>query len=215
MPRPDIWLCNIKQLPYQPVVKVQIAENIPRGLKPVISYQAFAARLKSCPFKTRLSPRAANQEAEKLEFNPDSTCIELEICKFLTEPRVMSYNSERSAFNSGRRYPMQELNQPDASPDGRRAEADVTPPANPEPSTPNCVALNDLVYDLRLGSDNSDGFYRDVAQFSDRVVIETDRRMGSWLDGYASYVRVELREADRSRGEDDLDLLILGLALGQ
>src|ERR1035437_546218 len=58
MPRPDIWLCNIKQLPYQPVVKVQIAENIPRGLKPVISYQAFAARLKSCPFKTRLSPRA-------------------------------------------------------------------------------------------------------------------------------------------------------------
>src|ERR1035437_448947 len=60
MPRPDIWRCNIKQLPYQPVVKFQIAENIPRGLKPVISYQAFAARLKSCPFKTRLSPRAVN-----------------------------------------------------------------------------------------------------------------------------------------------------------
>jgi hypothetical protein len=110
---------------------------------------------------------------------------------------------------------MQELNQPDASPNGRREEAEVAARANPEASTPNCVALNDLVYDLRLGGDNSDGFYRDVAQFSDRVVIETERRMGSWLDGYASYVRVELREADRSRGEYDLDLLILGLALGQ
>src|ERR1035441_27124 len=125
----------------------------------------------------------------------------------------MSYNCERSAFNSERRYPMQKLNQPDASSNGRSEGAEVTPRANPEALTQNCVALNDLVYDLRQGSDNSDGFYREVAQFSDRVVSEIERRMGFWLDNYASYVRMELHEADRSRGEYDLDLLILGLAL--
>src|ERR1035437_8611504 len=74
MPRPDIWLCNIKQLPYQPVVKVQIAENIPRGLKPVISYQAFAARLKSCPFKTRLSPRAVRREFDEFRSDHGKGC---------------------------------------------------------------------------------------------------------------------------------------------
>ena len=34
-------------------------KNIPHGLRPIVCYQSFAARLKSCPFKTRLSPRAA------------------------------------------------------------------------------------------------------------------------------------------------------------
>jgi hypothetical protein len=39
--------------------KSKLPKNIPQGLKPIVSYQAFAARLKSCPFKTRLSPQAA------------------------------------------------------------------------------------------------------------------------------------------------------------
>jgi hypothetical protein len=38
---------------------------------------------------------------------------------------------------------------------------------------------------------------------------------GTSIDDYASYVRVELREADRSPGEYALDLLVLGLALGR
>src|ERR1017187_749770 len=36
------------------------------GLKPVISYQAFAARLKSCPFKTRLSLRGVRREFDEI-----------------------------------------------------------------------------------------------------------------------------------------------------
>jgi hypothetical protein len=38
--------------------KSKLLKNIPQGLKPVVSYRAFAARLKSCPFKARLSPQA-------------------------------------------------------------------------------------------------------------------------------------------------------------
>jgi hypothetical protein len=73
----------------------------------------------------------------------------------------------------------------------------------------------DLVYDLRLGAANSEAFYPDVAQFSDRVLTAIKRRTGSSMDDYASYVQVELREAVRSRGEYDLDLLMLGMALGR
>lgn len=110
---------------------------------------------------------------------------------------------------------MQRLNKPDVCPIGQCEAADAAALSNRKRSTPGKVSLNDLVYDLRLGGDNSDGFYRDIAQFSDRVLAEIEKRMGSRLDDYASYVQVELREAGRSRGEYDLDLLILGLALGR
>jgi len=38
-------------------VKVEMAENRPSGLKPVFYCQPFTARLKPCPFKSRLSRR--------------------------------------------------------------------------------------------------------------------------------------------------------------
>jgi hypothetical protein len=44
---------------YYPAVKVESTENVPQGLKPVSSYQRFAARLKPCPFKASLSPQTA------------------------------------------------------------------------------------------------------------------------------------------------------------
>jgi hypothetical protein len=46
------------------VVKAENAETIPQGLKPDVYYVVFAARLKSCPFKTRLLPQAAKSFVE-------------------------------------------------------------------------------------------------------------------------------------------------------
>ncbi len=71
------------------------------------------------------------------------------------------------------------------------------------------------MYDLSLGTGSSDGFYVALAEFSDRVLAAIRRRTGSSIDDFSSYVRVELREAERSRGEYELDLLILGLLLGR
>jgi hypothetical protein len=48
-----------------PVVKVQIAENFPQGLKPSLDLLRLAARLKSCPFKTRLSPQAVQVRIDR------------------------------------------------------------------------------------------------------------------------------------------------------
>jgi len=84
----------------------------------------------------------------------------------------------------------------------------------PESVTPQ-VRTRDLVYDLRLDGANSDGFYRDAAAFSDRVLVEIELRAGSVIGDYTEHARNTLREADRSRGEYDLDLLILGLVLGR
>jgi hypothetical protein len=75
--------------------------------------------------------------------------------------------------------------------------------------------VENRVYDLRLGRDDSDGFFRDVTEFSERFLKAIERRAGTSIDAYASYVQIELREAERSRGEYELDLLLLGLALGR
>ncbi len=77
------------------------------------------------------------------------------------------------------------------------------------------AGASDRVYDLSLGTGSSDGFYVALAEFSDRVLAAIRRRTGSAIDDFMSYVRVELREAERSRGEYELDLLILGLLLGR
>ena len=73
----------------------------------------------------------------------------------------------------------------------------------------------DLVYDLRRGAANSDTFYRDAAAFCDRVGAELELRAGSLLREYAQHLQVKLREAERSRGEYGLDLLVLGLVLAR
>ena len=77
------------------------------------------------------------------------------------------------------------------------------------------VLLADLVYDLRLSHQDSDGFYPDVARFSRKVLAEIYSRAALTIDDYGQYVQAELREDERSRGEYAIDLLMLGLALGR
>ena len=38
--------------------KPELLKKLPRGRKPALYFLRLTARLKSCPFKTRLSPRA-------------------------------------------------------------------------------------------------------------------------------------------------------------
>lgn len=70
----------------------------------------------------------------------------------------------------------------------------------------------DLVYDLRVNG-CSDGFYEDVADFSDQVLAEIDRRAGSVVHAFDKSVRAQRQEPPRSLGEYSIDLLMLGLAL--
>ena len=84
------------------------------------------------------------------------------------------------------------------------------------PESPaGCAAVPDLVYDLRFADGCSDGFYEDVARFSDRLLAEIEWRAGEVLDGYTRHVQEFLREAGRSRGEYAIELLTLGLSLRQ
>jgi hypothetical protein len=103
---------------------------------------------------------------------------------------------------------MQVLSEPGVSSGLQHQAAEEAPQAAPESAAPA-----DLVYDLRLAAASSDGFYRELAQFADRFLAALERRTGTELENYASYVKVELREVARSRGEYGLDLLLLGLAL--
>ncbi len=82
-------------------------------------------------------------------------------------------------------------------------------------ATPLCAEIPGLIYDLRLGGDCSDGFYLELDRFCERVLAEIDECAGEVLDDYICHVQVELREAERSRGEYGLDLLMLGMALRQ
>jgi len=74
-------------------------------------------------------------------------------------------------------------------------------------------AVPDLVYDLRQQDGCSDGFYVDVARFSDEVLAGIEQRAAAALDGYTSHVQLFLRETPRSRGEYAIELLTLGLTL--
>lgn len=74
-------------------------------------------------------------------------------------------------------------------------------------------AVPDLVYDLRQTDGSSDGFYVDVARFSDEVLDGIELRAAAALDGYTRHVQDFLREPPRSRGEYAIELLTLGLAL--
>ena len=49
---------GLKRLRKNPELKAKKSENIPQGLKAGVDLIALAARVKSCSFKTRLSPRA-------------------------------------------------------------------------------------------------------------------------------------------------------------
>lgn len=80
------------------------------------------------------------------------------------------------------------------------------PIANQEP-------IRDLVYDLRLTGGCSDGFYDDVARFSDRLLAEIESHAEEAIRGYSEYVQSDLKEAPRSQGEYAIELLTLGMAL--
>lgn len=77
------------------------------------------------------------------------------------------------------------------------------------------VRVCELVYDLRLSGKDSEEFYRTVSEYAERVLAEIELRAGPLIDAYAGHVRDSLCEAERSRGEYGLDLLILGLSLHQ
>jgi hypothetical protein len=47
------WMTDTKQPPKEPCFDEE-PKSIPQGLKPVLYFVAFTARLKSCPFKTKL-----------------------------------------------------------------------------------------------------------------------------------------------------------------
>jgi hypothetical protein len=86
----------------------------------------------------------------------------------------------------------------------------------PQSSAP-CIApakfSSDLVYDLRLASECSDGFYADVSQFSDQLLNQIDLRAGQAVFTYGHYAQSELKEPPRSLGEYSIEFLTLGMAL--
>jgi hypothetical protein len=102
------------------------------------------------------------------------------------------------------------LQEAPACQNGYAAEAESGAPAVAAPDL-----IPDLVYDLRLNGDSSDGFYRDVSRFSDQLLTEIDLRAGAAIGEYSRYVQSQLREAPRSFGEYSIELLTLGLALSQ
>ena len=81
-----------------------------------------------------------------------------------------------------------------------------------EPDTP-AAATPELVYDLRQPDGCSDGFYADVARFSDEVLAGIEQHAAAVLDGYTRHVQLFLRETRRSRGEYAIELLTLGQVL--
>ncbi|HEY2120951.1 MAG TPA: DUF116 domain-containing protein [Candidatus Acidoferrum sp.] len=75
------------------------------------------------------------------------------------------------------------------------------------------AGCSDLVYDLRLKDGSSDCFYTDVERFSDKLLVEIVSRLGAVIDGYSHYVRTEMQETPRSRGEYTIEVLMLGMVL--
>jgi len=73
--------------------------------------------------------------------------------------------------------------------------------------------IPDLVYDLRMAGGCSDGFYKDVSRFSDRLLAEIESHAEQAIRGYGEYVQSDLKEPPRSQGEYAIELLTLGMAL--
>ncbi len=68
-----------------------------------------------------------------------------------------------------------------------------------------------ITYSLRDEQGRSDGFYRDIAAFTDEVLREIDARAGPLLDGFHAFVRATGREVERTRSEYALELLVLSV----
>lgn len=80
---------------------------------------------------------------------------------------------------------------------------------------PEQAAPAGLIYDLRQANGCSDGYYADVARFSEQVLAEIESRASRALDGYIQEALGSLREHPRSRGEYAIELLTLGQAMNQ
>jgi hypothetical protein len=100
-----------------------------------------------------------------------------------------------------------ETNPPPPNRHGTPFPVEAQPPIRPE------AKVHPLVYDLRRGNHNSDGFYDQVGSFSDEILAIVDARAGSLLDHYSRHAQEFLCETPRSRGEYAIDLLTLGMAL--
>ena len=83
------------------------------------------------------------------------------------------------------------------------------------PHAPAVLPSRAHVYDLRRGNNCSDSFYAALPAFADRIVSDIERRAAPLLDGYSSHVESALGQAPRSRGENALEFLVLGMLLAR
>ncbi len=96
-----------------------------------------------------------------------------------------------------------------------RPRWDATPSANCQAldSLLETLSNQNLVYNLRNGKSDSNGFYAETAEFAEKLVARIDNNARPILDGYCRHLRVYSEEAPRSRGEYIIEFLTLGMAL--
>jgi hypothetical protein len=68
-----------------------------------------------------------------------------------------------------------------------------------------------ITYSLRDGQAQSDQYYRDIAVFTDEVLIEAENRIQLLVDAFQFYVERTGREMPRTRPEYTFELLTLGV----
>ena len=71
--------------------------------------------------------------------------------------------------------------------------------------------MEPITYSLRQRNLDSDSFYRDLAQFTSKVVAEAERRAGVGLEEYLDFIQDQGYEPLRTRSEYALELLYLGV----
>jgi hypothetical protein len=67
-----------------------------------------------------------------------------------------------------------------------------------------------ITYSLRNGKKKSDGYYLEVAAFTDEVVEEMDVRAGALVDEYMEFLRQTGDEELRPKAEYAFEVLTLG-----
>ena len=72
--------------------------------------------------------------------------------------------------------------------------------------------MNEIItYTLRAGESVSDQYYKDIATFTDQVLVEADQRAQAILKGFQDNIQQTERETLRSQAEYSLELLTLGV----
>jgi hypothetical protein len=68
-----------------------------------------------------------------------------------------------------------------------------------------------VTYSLRNGQKHSDQYYRDIASFTDEVLIEIRKHSETWINNYQAFVQDNQIEEPRSINEYAFEILILGV----